>query len=152
MCYLLIKRGIDTPAKAQKYFRPQLGDLHDPFLMNDMDIAVDRLNKAMGRKERILIYGDYDVDGTTAVALIYRFLQILAHCMMGNLENKTAGDTVLYDQAADFYAERFLRLRSSNPVNSKKSYAPIAVNITFIRLLTATMTIRNNVRQGLLPV
>ena len=75
LCYLLIKRGIDTPAKAQKYFRPQLGDLHDPFLMNDMDIAVDRLNKAMGRKERILIYGDYDVDGTTAVALIYRFLQ-----------------------------------------------------------------------------
>ena len=75
LCYLLIKRGIDTPAKAHKYFRPQLSDLHDPFLMNDMDIAVNRLNKAMGRKERILIYGDYDVDGTTAVALIYRFLQ-----------------------------------------------------------------------------
>ncbi len=75
LCYLLIKRGIDTPTKAHKYFRPQLSDLHDPFLMNDMDIAVNRLNKAMGRKERILIYGDYDVDGTTAVALIYRFLQ-----------------------------------------------------------------------------
>ena len=54
---------------------PQLNELHDPFLMNDMNIAVERLNLAMGRKERILIYGDYDVDGTTAVALVYKFLQ-----------------------------------------------------------------------------
>ena len=60
---------------AKKFFRPQLPDLHDPFLMNDMDIAVERLNKAMGKKERILIYGDYDVDGTTAVALVYKFIQ-----------------------------------------------------------------------------
>ncbi len=72
---LLVQRGIETAAEARKFFRPQLQDLHDPFLMKDMDVAVDRLNQAMGRKERILIYGDYDVDGTTAVALVYKFIQ-----------------------------------------------------------------------------
>ena len=72
---LLVQRGIETAAEARKFFRPQLQDLHDPFLMKDMDVAVERLNRAMGRKERILIYGDYDVDGTTAVALVYKFIQ-----------------------------------------------------------------------------
>ena len=72
---LLIKRGITTESAAKRYFRPQLGDLINPFLMKDMDVAVDRLNDAMGRKERILVYGDYDVDGCTAVALVYKFLQ-----------------------------------------------------------------------------
>lgn len=72
---LLVQRGIKTAAEAKKFFRPQLHDLHDPFLMKDMDVAIERLNQAMGRKERILIYGDYDVDGTTAVALVYKFLQ-----------------------------------------------------------------------------
>ncbi|NCC09093.1 MAG: single-stranded-DNA-specific exonuclease RecJ [Bacteroidia bacterium] len=72
---LLIQRGINTPSAAKKFFRPQLPDLHDPFLMKDMDLAVERLNMAMGKKERILIYGDYDVDGTTAVALVYKFIQ-----------------------------------------------------------------------------
>ena len=76
LCQLLIERGIDTAEKARQYFRPQLPTLHDPFLMCDMDVAVARLNEAMGRKERILIYGDYDVDGCTAVALVYRFLQL----------------------------------------------------------------------------
>ena len=72
---LLIERGIKTAAAARKFFRPQLPDLYDPFLMKDMDVAVARLNQAMGKKERILIYGDYDVDGTTAVALVYKFIQ-----------------------------------------------------------------------------
>ncbi len=72
---LLVQRGIETAAEAKKFFRPQLQDLHDPFLMKDMDLAVERLNLAMGRKERIMIYGDYDVDGTTAVALVYKFIQ-----------------------------------------------------------------------------
>ncbi|HJD91676.1 single-stranded-DNA-specific exonuclease RecJ [Bacteroides coprosuis] len=72
---LLIQRGIHTPNDARTFFHPQLKDLHDPFLMKDMDIAVDRLNQAIGNKERILIYGDYDVDGTTSVSLVYRFLQ-----------------------------------------------------------------------------
>ena len=72
---LLTGRGISTTAQAKKFFRPQLPDLHDPFLMKDMDMAVERLNKAMGKKERILVYGDYDVDGTTAVSLVYKFIQ-----------------------------------------------------------------------------
>ncbi len=72
---LLVQRGITTIAAAEKFFHPSLRDLHDPFLMPDMDKAVERLNRAMGSKEKILVYGDYDVDGTTAVALVYRYLQ-----------------------------------------------------------------------------
>ena len=72
---LLLKRGINTESAAKRFFRPQLADLINPFLMKDMDLAVDRLNDAMGRKERILVYGDYDVDGCTAVALVYKFLR-----------------------------------------------------------------------------
>ena len=75
LCRLLRKRGVKTAAEAKKFFRPSLLDLHDPFLMDGMEAAVERINKALGRKERILVYGDYDVDGTTAVALVYRFLQ-----------------------------------------------------------------------------
>ena len=71
---LLIQRGIKTESAAKRFLRPMLNDLIDPFLMNDMDVAVDRLNDAMGRKERIMVYGDYDVDGCTAVALVYKFL------------------------------------------------------------------------------
>ncbi len=72
---LLLDRGIGTAAEARKFFRPQLSDLPDPFLFKDMAVAVKRLNDALGRKERILVYGDYDVDGVTAVALVYKFLQ-----------------------------------------------------------------------------
>lgn len=72
---LLVNRGIRTVDEARKFFRPQLTNLLDPFLFEDMQKAVDRLNEALGKKERILVYGDYDVDGCTAVALVYRFLQ-----------------------------------------------------------------------------
>ena len=72
---LLVNRGIRTEEEARKFFRPQLTNLLDPFLFKDMQKAVDRLNEALGKKERILVYGDYDVDGCTAVALVYRFLQ-----------------------------------------------------------------------------
>ena len=75
LCGLLLKRGITSVAEARNFFRPKLSHLHNPFLMKDMDVAVRRLNKALGKKERILVYGDYDVDGTTAVALVYKFLQ-----------------------------------------------------------------------------
>lgn len=71
---LLVARGIRTADEARKYFRPQLLELHDPYLMKDMDRAVERLNEAMGQRERIMVYGDYDVDGCTAVALVYRFI------------------------------------------------------------------------------
>ena len=72
---LLLDRGFTDTAEAYRFFRPQLTELHNPFLMDDMQAAVDRLNEAMGRKERIMVYGDYDVDGCTAVALVYKFLR-----------------------------------------------------------------------------
>jgi len=72
---LLIQRGITTVEEADKFFHPSLKDLHDPFLLPDMDKAIRRIEKALGEKERILVYGDYDVDGTTAVALVYKFLR-----------------------------------------------------------------------------
>lgn len=72
---LLVRRGLSTKEKAEKFLHPSLSDLHDPFLMPDMEIAVKRIEKALGDKERILIYGDYDVDGTTAVSLVYKFLR-----------------------------------------------------------------------------
>lgn len=71
----MLDRGIETAYEARKFFRPQLSDLHDPFLFKDMKPAVERLNQAVGARERILVWGDYDVDGVTAVALVYKFLQ-----------------------------------------------------------------------------
>lgn len=71
---LLVERGVETFEEARAFFRPELSALHDPFLMKDMDLAVERLKKALSGGEKILIYGDYDVDGTTAVALVYSFL------------------------------------------------------------------------------
>ena len=76
---LLVQRGIDTVEKANKFFNPQLSDLHDPFLMKDMDRAVERIEQAVRNNEKIMVYGDYDVDGTTAVALVYTFLRRLGH-------------------------------------------------------------------------
>ncbi len=72
---LLLDRGFTDAGEAHRFFRPQLTELHNPFLMDDMQAAIDRLNGAMGRKERIMVYGDYDVDGCTAVALVYKFLR-----------------------------------------------------------------------------
>jgi single-stranded-DNA-specific exonuclease len=71
---ILLQRGITNFDQAKNFFRPSLSDLHDPFLMKDMDRAVARLKKALDQEEKILIYGDYDVDGTTAVALVYSYL------------------------------------------------------------------------------
>ncbi len=75
LCQLLIRRGITSVEQAQRFFYPSLKDLHDPFLLPDMDKAVNRIESALGNKERILVYGDYDVDGTTAVALVFKFLR-----------------------------------------------------------------------------
>ena len=71
---LLVQRGVRTFSQARAFFRPDLGDLYDPFLMKDMDKAVERLHRAVVTGEKILVYGDYDVDGTTAVSLVYSFL------------------------------------------------------------------------------
>jgi single-stranded-DNA-specific exonuclease len=72
---LLAQRGITTYSEAQTFFRPKLTDLHDPFLMKDMDKAVERLERAIVNQEKVMIYGDYDVDGTTSVAMMYQFLR-----------------------------------------------------------------------------
>lgn len=75
LCKILVQRGIETYDEAKSYFRPQLSDLHDPFLMKDMTQAVQRIITAFEKQEKILVFGDYDVDGTTAVSCMYRFLQ-----------------------------------------------------------------------------
>jgi single-stranded-DNA-specific exonuclease len=74
LCRILVERGIDDFEKAKSYFRPDLNELHDPFLMKDMRKAVDRITTAMNAKEKILVFGDYDVDGTTSVASVYQFI------------------------------------------------------------------------------
>ena len=71
---LLVQRGITTFDQAKSFFRPNLSELHDPFLMKDMDVAVERIEKAIANNECFLVYGDYDVDGTTAVSLMYTYL------------------------------------------------------------------------------
>ena len=75
LCNILVQRGIDTYEKAKSFFRPQLSDLHDPFLMKDMGKAVDRVLSAFSSGEKVLVFGDYDVDGTTSVACMFQFLK-----------------------------------------------------------------------------
>ncbi|MGZ3939876.1 MAG: single-stranded-DNA-specific exonuclease RecJ, partial [Flavisolibacter sp.] len=75
LCNILVQRGIDNYEEAKRFFRPQLSDLHDPFLMKDMDKAVSRVLSAFSSGEKILVFGDYDVDGTTSVACMYQFLK-----------------------------------------------------------------------------
>src|SRR5205809_5116550 len=77
LCNMLVQRGIDSYVKAKSFFRPSLDTLHDPFLMKDMDKAVARILKGFSSNEKILVFGDYDVDGTTSVACMYQFLK---HC------------------------------------------------------------------------
>src|ERR1700745_4322963 len=75
LCKVLVQRDIDTFEKAHNFFRPQLSQLHDPWLMKDMLKAVNRILSAINNNENILVFGDYDVDGTTAVACMYQFLK-----------------------------------------------------------------------------
>ena len=72
---LLVQRGLTTFEDAKAFFRPTLSQLHDPFLMKDMDVAINRIELAIAGSEKVMVYGDYDVDGTTAVALVYSFLK-----------------------------------------------------------------------------
>jgi single-stranded-DNA-specific exonuclease len=79
--FILAQRHISSFDEARRFFRPDIGQLHDPFQMKDMDRAVDRLSEALHKKEKILVYGDYDVDGTTAVTVVFSFLrQLNADC------------------------------------------------------------------------
>ena len=107
---LLIQRGIKTESAAKRFFRPMLNELIDPFLMNDMDVAVDRLNDAMGRKERIMVYGDYDVDGCTAVALVYKFLQQFYSNIDYYIPNREGEGYGVSRQGIDFAAETGVKL------------------------------------------
>ncbi len=84
LCLLMVQRGLSTKEDVERFLNPSLRDLHDPFLFPDMEKAVVRLNHALGNKEKILIYGDYDVDGTTAVSLVYKFLE--QYCWKSQLE------------------------------------------------------------------
>lgn len=110
---LLIRRGISTEEEARRFFLPQLQELYDPFLMKDMDKAVARLNKAVGSKENILVYGDYDVDGTTAVALVYKILRS-AGCSEAQLfyyiPDRNDDGYGVSIQGVDYAAERDVKL------------------------------------------
>ena len=107
---LLIQRGIKTESSAKRFFRPMLNELIDPFLMNDMDVAVDRLNDAMGRKERVMIYGDYDVDGCTAVALVYKFLQQFYSNMEYYIPDRYEEGYGISKKALDYAAQKGVKL------------------------------------------
>ena len=107
---LLIQRGIKTESAAKRFFRPMLNELIDPFLMNDMDVAVDRLNDAMGRKERIMVYGDYDVDGCTAVALVYKFLQQFYSNIEYYIPDRYEEGYGISKKAMDYAAEKGVKL------------------------------------------
>src|SRR5450755_4063888 len=72
---ILIGRGIENFSRAREYFRPDISQLHDPWLMKDMDLAVKRILQSIDQKEKILVFGDYDVDGTSSVALMYQMLR-----------------------------------------------------------------------------
>jgi len=84
LCKILVQRGIDTFDKAKNFFRPDLSHLHDPWLMKDMEKSVGRIISAIGTKEKILVFGDYDVDGTTSVASMFKFLKKI--CQPGHVE------------------------------------------------------------------
>ena len=107
---LLIQRGIKTESAAKRFFRPMLNELIDPFLMNDMDVAVDRLNDAMGRKERIMVYGDYDVDGCTAVALVFKFLQQFYSNIEYYIPDRYEEGNGISIKALDYAAEKDVKL------------------------------------------
>lgn len=105
LCQLLIQRGITTVEESEKFFHPSLENLHDPFLLPDMDKAVSRIEKALGEKERILVYGDYDVDGTTAVALVYKFLRKFTTNLDYYIPDRYDEGYGISDQGIDYAAE-----------------------------------------------
>ena len=102
---LLIRRGITTFDEARNFFRPDLSSLHDPFLMKDMDKAIARIEKAIGNKEKVLIYGDYDVDGTTAVAVVYSFFRQFHSGLEFYLPDRYAEGYGISKQGIDYAAE-----------------------------------------------
>jgi len=107
---LLVNRGIETYEEARAFFRPNLADLHDPFLMKDMDLAIQRIENAMELHENIMIYGDYDVDGTTSVSLVYSYLSKLYPNITTYIPDRyTEGYGISY-QGIDFAKDNDIRL------------------------------------------
>ena len=102
---LLIQRGVQTFDQAKKFFRPSLDDLHDPFLLKDMDIAVSRIEKAIANNENILIYGDYDVDGTTAVSLVSSYLKTITNDIATYIPDRYDEGYGISTQGIDFAAD-----------------------------------------------
>lgn len=107
---ILLQRGIDTFEKAKDFFRPDLNNIHDAFLMKDMDKAVDRLTKAIANNEKILIYGDYDVDGTTSVALVYAYLKNYYENLAYYIPDRYAEGYGISYQGIDFAKENDFKL------------------------------------------
>ncbi len=110
LAQLLIQRGVNTFDEAKVFFRPELSDLHDPFLIKDMDRAIERLNLALSHNEKILIYGDYDVDGTTAVALVYTFLSRYTHNIDFYIPDRYTEGYGISFKSVDFAAENSFTL------------------------------------------
>ena len=107
---MLRERCIFSAGEARRFFRPQLTELHDPFLMNDMQKAVDRLNFAIRRNERIMVYGDYDVDGVTAVALVYKFISKLYKNVDYYIPDRYEEGYGVSEKGIDFAAETGVKL------------------------------------------
>ncbi len=102
---ILVQRGLHQQDDLKNYLEPRLSDLHDPFLMNDMDKAVKRINRAIGDKEKILVYGDYDVDGTTAVTLVYKYLRRVTTNIDYYIPDRYAEGSGISTQGVDFAHE-----------------------------------------------
>lgn len=135
LAHLLFQRGIDTPKKADKFFNPRLEDLLDPFLMQDMLTAVERIDKALRNGERMMIYGDYDVDGTSAVALLYNFLQKWSKDLLFYIPDRYAEGYGISEKGIDYAADNgatlIITLDCGIKANSKVTYAKTR-NIDFI--------------------
>ncbi len=102
---LLVQRGVETFDEAKAFFRPDYDHLHDPFLMKDMDKAIDRLEKAISANEKVYIYGDYDVDGTTSVALVYSFLSKYFHNLDFYIPDRYDEGYGISYKGIDYFAE-----------------------------------------------
>lgn len=107
---LLVQRGIETSRQVEQFFNPRLEDLHDPFAMKDMLLAVQRLDKAITAGERIMVYGDYDVDGTTAVSLVYNFLSLRSPDLLFYIPDRYAEGYGISEKGIDYAADNGVSL------------------------------------------
>ena len=107
---VVMKRGIRSSEELSSYLKPSLRELHDPFLMPDMTKAVARLNKAIGNKEKIIVYGDYDVDGITAVTLVYKYLRYITTAIEYYIPDRYEEGSGISRQAIEYAHEAGVKL------------------------------------------